>query len=65
MARIISRRGFLKVSGGLAVGSVAFPYVVASSALGKSGALPPSERITAGIVGLGDRGVVIRRRWWG
>ncbi|MHC5074699.1 MAG: Gfo/Idh/MocA family protein, partial [Planctomycetota bacterium] len=51
-----TRRGFLKKTTGLALGTIAFPYVVPSSALGKAGTVAPSNRITAGMVGWGMQG---------
>jgi predicted dehydrogenase len=51
-----SRRQFLKQASAAAVGAVAFPYIVPSSALGKDGAVAPSERITMGWVGTGGQG---------
>lgn len=48
----LSRRRFL----GTAVGVVGFPYVVGASALGRDGAVAPSERITMGCVGVGWQG---------
>ncbi|MHC4256601.1 MAG: Gfo/Idh/MocA family protein [Planctomycetota bacterium] len=52
----LTRRGFLKKTTGLALGTIAFPYVVPSSALGKAGTVAPSNRITAGMVGWGMQG---------
>ena len=50
-----SRRGFLR--GGLAAGAaVAAPTVIPSSALGLDGAVPPSERVVVGGIGIGNRG---------
>ncbi len=51
----VTRRQFLKraaVAGGL----VAAPWIVPASALGRDGAVPPSERIVMGGIGLGGRG---------
>ncbi len=48
-----SRRRFLGAS---LAGLVAAPTIVSSSALGKDGQLPPSERITIGVFGVGNRG---------
>ncbi|MHC4511802.1 MAG: Gfo/Idh/MocA family protein, partial [Planctomycetota bacterium] len=57
--RKISRRRFLR--GGLClsgtVAAAAVPYIVPSSALGKDGAVSPSERITMGGIGMGGQGV--------
>ena len=49
----LSRRGF--VAG--AAAAVALPYFVPGSALGRNGAVAPSERITVGVIGAGNRGV--------
>ncbi len=50
-----ARRRFLKtaVSAGAAVMA---PHVIAGVALGKDGVAPPSERITVGGIGIGNRG---------
>jgi predicted dehydrogenase len=52
----IGRRRFLKKSIGTAVGTAAFPYIVASSALGKEGSVAASERIVMGCIGVGGQG---------
>ena len=46
-----TRREFLKA----AASAVAMPYLVAGSALGAGGAVPPSERVNMGFVGLGGQ----------
>jgi len=51
-----TRRNFLKSTAGAALGVVGFPCVVRSTALGGSGAVAPSERITLGCVGTGPQG---------
>ncbi|MEI6809105.1 MAG: Gfo/Idh/MocA family oxidoreductase [bacterium] len=54
-ARSISRRQFLKRS--LATGgALAIPYFIPASALGRGGAIAPSERIVMGVIGVGGRG---------
>jgi len=55
-AKSLSRRGFLKTAA-LAAGALAAPMVIPGSALGKSGAVPPSERIVMGGIGLRGRGM--------
>ncbi len=50
-----TRRDFLKTATAASVG-VAAPYLVPSSALGKDDAVPPSERITLGSIGIGAMG---------
>ena len=51
----LPRRGFLKtaVKAGAAL---AVPTIIPASALGRDGAVPPSERIVLGGIGLGGRG---------
>ena len=53
----IDRRGFLKRSMGAGIGALAFPYIVPGAALGKGGAVAPSERIVMGCIGVGDQGM--------
>jgi len=52
----VTRRLFLKKTAGAAVGLAAFPYFVPSAALGKAGAVAPSERIVMGAIGVGSMG---------
>ena len=47
----VTRRGFLKSTTGVA----AAPLIVPGAALGLGGAVPPSDRITLGAIGLGQR----------
>ena len=47
-----ARRRFLKT----AATAIGGPWIVASSALGRDGAVAPSERITLGAIGIGPRG---------
>ncbi len=50
----LARREFLRRS--LAAGTaLALPTIVPSQVLGKDGAVPPSERITLGVIGIGPR----------
>jgi len=49
----LSRRRFFTAS---LTGLVAAPWLVPSAALGMNGQLPPSERITIGVFGVGNRG---------
>lgn len=49
----LSRRAFLKGTATLA----AVPYVVPASVFARNGAVPPSERIILGGIGLGGRGL--------
>jgi predicted dehydrogenase len=52
----INRRHFLKKLCGAAIGTVGFPYIVPSSASGTNKAIPPSERIVMGLIGVGSMG---------
>jgi len=52
-ARNVSRRNFLKKLAAAAVGA---PWIVPASALGRGGAVAPSERITLGGIGIRHRG---------
>lgn len=54
--RFIHRRRFLKETAGVSLAAIGLPYLVPSSALGKAGAVAPSERITLGFIGTGDHG---------
>ena len=51
----LNRRQFLRQAAAVG-GLVAAPLIVPSAVLGKNGAVPPSERITVGGIGLGGRG---------
>ncbi|MGO8928821.1 MAG: Gfo/Idh/MocA family protein [Limisphaerales bacterium] len=50
-----TRREFLKRAA-IATGAVAVPCIIPASALGLNGAVPPSERIALGGMGVGNRG---------
>jgi hypothetical protein len=52
MSHTVTRRAFLTTAAGVA----AAPYIIPASALGKDGAVAPSERIVMGGIGLGGRG---------
>jgi predicted dehydrogenase len=52
----ISRRKFLKRATGAVVGTIGFPYLVSSSALGKAGSVAASNRIIVGCIGVGPQG---------
>src|ERR1035437_7625846 len=51
----LTRRGFLKRAAA-ATGAIAVPCLIPGSALGLNGAVPPSERIILGGMGVGGRG---------
>jgi len=50
------RRRFLKATVSAASAAVMAPTIIPSSALGLDGAVPPSERIVLGGIGIGNRG---------
>jgi predicted dehydrogenase len=52
----LDRRGFLKTALSASAAAVMAPTVIPSSALGRDGAVAPSERIVVGGIGLGNRG---------
>lgn len=52
----LSRREFLRRTATATAAAVAFPSIVPASALGRNGAVPPSERITMGFIGVGAQG---------
>jgi hypothetical protein len=52
---LISRRRFLKRSAAVAAMAAA-PAILPASVLGRNGALPPSQRITMGFIGVGTQG---------
>jgi predicted dehydrogenase len=58
--RRINRRRFLTKAANLTTAAI-FPYVVSSSALGKAGAVAPSNRLTAACIGVGDQGTWVMR----
>lgn len=51
-----SRRKFMKKAAGSALGLIAAPYIIPGTALGKNGAIAPSNRIVMGGIGLGSMG---------
>ncbi|RKY07741.1 MAG: gfo/Idh/MocA family oxidoreductase, partial [Planctomycetota bacterium] len=57
--RRIERRSFLKG----AAGALAFPHVVSSAALGRAGAVAPSNKIVVGAIGVGPQGTGVMRNF--
>ena len=51
----MTRRGALRRLAGHSAAAAVFPTIVPSRALGLDGAVPPSERITLGVIGIGPR----------
>jgi len=58
----ITRRNFLKKTGGLAAGALVFPYIVPAKVIRAQGQALPSNRITLGFIGTGDHGVQVNLR---
>ena len=58
----INRRAFLRAAAGVSAAAAGFPYVVASSALGKAGSVAASNRITLGFIGVGSHGIGMNLR---
>lgn len=52
----VPRRRFLKTVAAVAGSAVLAPTIIPSSALGRNGAVAPSERIVVGGIGIGNRG---------
>src|SRR2546423_9707482 len=52
----ISRRRFLRRTATAASLGLAAPLIVPASVLGRSGMIPPSERIRMGFIGVGGQG---------
>ena len=53
---ILTRRQFLRRGAGLLGAAIASPIIIPASALGRDGAMTPSERITMGFIGVGTQG---------
>ena len=54
--KALNRRSFLQRTVAAASGAVAVPYFIPARALGRDGAVAPSERIVMGGIGIGNRG---------
>jgi hypothetical protein len=52
----IGRRKFLRQTGGVLGAALGVPTFIPASALGRAGAIAPSERITMGFIGVGGQG---------
>src|SRR5215471_7852299 len=55
-AHSTNRRSFLKTALSASAAAIAAPQIIPSSALGRDGAVAPSERVTLGGIGIGNRG---------
>jgi predicted dehydrogenase len=51
-----TRRDFLKKTATIVTGALIVPQIIPSTALGMGGKLPPSDRITMGLIGVGSQG---------
>ncbi|MFH0989989.1 MAG: Gfo/Idh/MocA family oxidoreductase [bacterium] len=51
------RRTFLKKAAAATIGTIGFPLFIPSTALGRLGAVPPSDRIAIGCIGVGGMGM--------
>ncbi|MFO0898547.1 MAG: Gfo/Idh/MocA family oxidoreductase [Pirellulales bacterium] len=51
-----TRRSFLQTAAAASAAAIGFPYVVPARALGRDGAVAPSNRITLGVMGAGNQG---------
>src|SRR5690242_11683923 len=56
-SRKLARRQFLKTAAAATGAAIAAPTIIPSSALGLDGAVPPSERVIVGGIGIGSRGM--------
>jgi predicted dehydrogenase len=52
----VSRRKFIKNTVKLSAGALVFPSIIPASALGKNGAVAPSNRVVLGCIGMGGMG---------
>jgi predicted dehydrogenase len=52
-----SRREFVKQSAKVVAGAIILPNIIPSSALGKGGSTPPSDRVVIGAIGTGSQGM--------
>ncbi len=57
----VTRGQFIRQATGAAMGLVAFPYLIPSSVWAATGAVPPSDRITLGFIGVGKQGTYLLR----
>src|SRR5947208_4409238 len=54
--RTFTRRRFLRATASSLGAAIAAPTIIPASALGRDGAVAPSERITMGFIGVGGQG---------
>lgn len=56
MHSALTRRGFIRCAAATTLAATAFPTIIPGSALGRNGAVAPSNRITVGVIGCGPQG---------
>ena len=61
--KLMGRRSFMRSALRASVCTIAMPYLIPASALGKNGAVLPSNRIVMGGIGLGNRGRSDLKSW--
>lgn len=61
----LDRRSFFKKAAGASAAAFALPYIIPSTALGKSGSVAPSNRIVMGVIGSGSMGTGDMRTFMG
>jgi predicted dehydrogenase len=59
----LTRRDFIRSAAAAGFAAAAFPTIIPSSALGKDGAVAPSNRITVGVIGCGPQGQLDMRNF--
>jgi len=57
MNKQTNRREFLRTFAAGCAGAIGFPFIVPASALGRGGAVAPSNRISLAFIGIGNHGV--------
>ena len=60
----MKRRDFIKTIAS-ASAAIGLPTIIPASALGKGGAVAPSERVTMGSIGLGTQGTANTQNFFG
>src|SRR6516162_2952904 len=59
----LTRRDFIRSAASAGFAAAAFPTIIPGSALGKDGAVAPSNRITVGVIGCGPQGQLDMRNF--
>jgi predicted dehydrogenase len=61
----MSRRTFIQKATAISAGALVFPHILPASALGKAGAVAPSDRVILGCIGMGGMGTGNMRSFLG